>query len=219
MADDPEIEFYRQVEELFAAFRGAPHVLSPRDFQLLRRWWQEEVPLAAVQAGLDEIAARRHERGETDPIVSLSYCRHAVKRQARRLAEMRVGAAPTEGADAEAARESVSALAALVAARAEALANTRPAVAAVLTSTADELRQLTELPAMALEERLFDLEGALLAACWQAMPTDERDQIEVEAAATARATTTGEAVARAARALRDRELRRRLELPRLELTS
>lgn len=217
MTDDPEIDFYRRVEELFAVFRGAPHVLSPRDFQLLRRWWQERVPLAAVQAGLDEIAARRHQRGDTDPVVSLSYCRHAVARHARRLAEMRVGAdvgaEPGGDAAAAAARE----LAELLAARAEALTAVRPAVAEILTTTASAIRDAAALPPAALDERLFDLEGALLAACWQALAPTERDEIEAAAEATATATATGDAVARTVRALCDRELRRRLELPRLEL--
>ncbi len=94
MTDDEslELEYYRAVEDLFATLRGVPHVISPKDFQLLREWWRDEVPLAAVRAGITEVFARRRERGELDPVVSLSYCRHAVRKHAQRLAEMLVGA-------------------------------------------------------------------------------------------------------------------------------
>jgi len=90
--DDLEIAYYRTVEDLFATLRGVPHILSPKDFHLLRQWWRDEVPLAAVRAGITEVFAKRRERGEPDPVVSLSYCRHAVKTHARRIAEMHVGA-------------------------------------------------------------------------------------------------------------------------------
>ena len=53
--EDPELAYYRSVEDLFATLRGTPHTLSPRDFQLLRGWWRDEVPLAAVVTGLTEV--------------------------------------------------------------------------------------------------------------------------------------------------------------------
>ena len=95
--DDREISYYRAVEDLFATLRGVPHMLSPKDFHLLRSWWREGIPLAAVSAGATEVFARRRERGEIDPVVSLSYCRHAVKAHARRIADMRVGGHDAKG--------------------------------------------------------------------------------------------------------------------------
>ncbi|MEJ2582841.1 MAG: hypothetical protein P8127_14590 [Acidobacteriota bacterium] len=89
--DTREIAYYREIEDYFATLRGVPHVLSPKDFQLLREWWRDEIPLPAVRAALAEVFARRRDRGEPDPVVSLSYCRHAVKAHARRAAEMHVG--------------------------------------------------------------------------------------------------------------------------------
>ena len=38
---EDELRYYRTVEDLFATLRGVPHVLSPRDFQLLRTWWRD----------------------------------------------------------------------------------------------------------------------------------------------------------------------------------
>jgi len=49
--DELELEYYRAVEDLFATLRGVPHVISPKDFQLLREWWRDEVPLVAVDEG------------------------------------------------------------------------------------------------------------------------------------------------------------------------
>lgn len=214
-----ELDFYRQVEELFASFRGVPHLLSPRDFQLLRRWWAEEVPLEAVRGGLAEVSARRHEKGETDPVVSLSYCRHAVERHARRLAEMRVGSAPEpdEHDDRRPAAPAVNALAGLLDRRAAGLAGRMPQVAEAVAATASEVRGVAGLPSVPLEERLFDLDAALLSACWRALPVRLRDEIDGRAGEAARATATGDGIDRAHRAIRDRELRRLLELPRLEL--
>ncbi len=50
--DEAEIAYYRAVEDHFAALRGTPFLFSPKDFALLRRWWREGVPLAAVLAGI-----------------------------------------------------------------------------------------------------------------------------------------------------------------------
>ena len=81
--EEEELRYYRSVEDFFAWVRGVPHTLSPRDFQLLRSWWRDQVPLAAVLAGITEVISRRREDGDGDPVVSLSYCRHAVRRHAR----------------------------------------------------------------------------------------------------------------------------------------
>ena len=61
-----ELTYYRAVEDHFAALRGTPFLFSPKDFALLRRWWQEAVPLAAVVAGISEAIERRrgHVRGD-----------------------------------------------------------------------------------------------------------------------------------------------------------
>src|SRR5512136_692095 len=90
--DEAELAYYRAVEDHFAALRGTPFLFSPKDFALLQRWWRDGAPLAAVLAGIGEAWERRRER-DSDPISSLSYCRHAVARQVKRLAAARVGAA------------------------------------------------------------------------------------------------------------------------------
>lgn len=223
MSDGSERErdYYRAIEDLFATLRGVPHVLSSKDFQLMRQWWREEVPLSAVRAGITEVFARRRERGEPDPVVSLGYCRHAVRSHAKRIAEMQVGA---PGSAVEAAPVDVSA-------KVEALADElgdiasrhrseRPRLTEVLERIADTVAAAAELPDAVLEEHLFALESALLANCLDALDDRQRATIENRAREEAESTsTTAEARDRAFRALRDRLLRAELGLPRLEIGS
>jgi len=216
--DEKELEYYRAVEDLFATLRGVPHVISPKDFQLLREWWRDEVPLAAVRAGITEVFARRRERGEPDPVVSLSYCRHAVRKHAHRMAEMQVGApevATSSPPDAKPALEALAAGLNAVAARSRSV---KPRIAAIIESIATAVETASELPVSALEEHLFALESALLANCLEALDEPSRRSLEKRARREAESTAaTPEARDRTFRALRDRLLRSDLELPRLEL--
>jgi hypothetical protein len=217
--DDREISYYRTVEDLFATLRGVPHMLSPKDFQLLREWWRDEIPLAAVRAGVTEVFARRRERGEIDPVVSLSYCRHAVHAHARRLAEMRVGG---HDEDIEPAvfdpGAAVASLAENLSKAGKELRATRPRVADAIDSIVPSIEASAELPAAVVEEHLFALESALLANCLAALDEESRSELERRAHAEAENTSTQpEARERSFRALRDRMLRSLLGLPRLEL--
>jgi len=212
-----ELEYYRAVEDLFAELRGTPHVFSPRDFQLLRGWWRDGIPLAAVTAGIVEVFARRRDAGEDDPVLSLAYCRHAVRRAAKRLAQSRAGT-PEEGAGT--AGDHGAALAALerhLDHAAEVQAARRPPVADCIRSIQARLALLdaTGDPS-AIESSLYSLETALLEGCWNAL--DRTEQLEIDE--RARQTTKGEngaAALRAVRAHRDQEVRLLLGLPRLEL--
>jgi hypothetical protein len=216
--DEKELEYYRAVEDVFATLRGVPHVLSPKDFHLLREWWRDEVPLAAVRAGITEVFARRREQGEIDPVVSLSYCRHAVRRHARRAAEMQVGAAVDGDSSPPDPGPALEALAADLNAAAARSRPHRSRIAEVIERFAATVKVASELPVEALEEHLFALESALLANCLDALEEPDKRSIEERARREAEATAaTPEARDRTFRALRDRFLRSELELPRLEL--
>lgn len=218
-ADEPELDYYRDVEDLFASLRGTPHVLSPRDFQLLRSWWRDGVPLAAVSAGLTEVFARQQERDDPDPVVSLSYCRHAVRRHAKRLAEMHAGGgAEDDDTNAVDVGAACRRLVDRVSAAAAPLRDREPMLAAVLDRTAKRIGQAgRELPAAIIDEHLFGLETTMLAECWEALSESRRRTIEARVAEAVDAAATDEARRRSARALRDREIRLTLSLPRLEL--
>ncbi len=214
---DEESAYYRVAEDHFAALRGTPFLLSPKDFALLRKWWREDVPLAAVVAGIGEAFERRRER-EEDPISSLAYCRHAVARHAKRLAAARAG---TEGAPEPLdIRVALARLGAAVGAAAEAWAASAP-VASVL---ADLRRAISSLPAegdpAALEETLAALEFTTLDALLESIPAERRRNLEADIEAEiAGQPMTEEAMNRTRRALRLKAVRAMVGLPRLELGS
>jgi len=220
--DDQELSYYRSVEDLFASLRGSPHVLSPRDFQLLRSWWRDGVPLAAVASGLTEVFTKNRDRDDGDPVVSLSYCRHAVRRNAKRLAEMRAG--QSEAVPGETMSEDAADCGSLVDSlrnAAESQRRDRPRVAeAVIRIAAQVETACNDLAAALLDEHLFSLEAEMLHTCWVALSEDERRTIGARVEdAVASTSATDEARQRSARALRDRELRLLLKLPRLDVGS
>ena len=219
---EAEIAYYRQIEDYFASLRGVPHVLSPKDFELLRQWWRDEVPLAAVLSGIAETFERKRERGDADPVVSLTYCRHAVARHAKALAEAHAGR-HADGPPLESApppREAVEAIIATLQERARDIASQSPAVAGLLDQAAGRLR--TAANATRSEAEIADLLAAvetwLLEALRTALPEPDAAEIERSAEALAlRSGARGEAFERTVRAAIDREIRRRFRLPRLEL--
>jgi hypothetical protein len=217
---DDELAYYREIEDFFAVVRGVPHILSPKDFQLMRGWWRERVPLAAVAAGISEVFARRRDRGDREPVVSLSYCRHAVLRHAARLAEMRVGEGPVE-ATAGGLEQNALQLDSLLErmrAAADGLSENLVEVAKVIVEIADRLDRESSMPSAVLEQHLFSMEAVLLDRCWRALPDHERNVIDERSQETAAvAGGTRSARERTRRAVRDRELRHMLGLPRLEI--
>jgi hypothetical protein len=65
---EPELLTYVEViERRLTVLRGREHVLSPRDFDLVRRWQRAGVPVATIVAVLEEAGAG----GETG--ISLAY--------------------------------------------------------------------------------------------------------------------------------------------------
>jgi hypothetical protein len=218
--DDAEIAYLRAVEDLFGALRGVPHILSPKDIHLARELWREGVPAEAVSAGVSEIIDRKRQAGDDEPVVSLSYCRHAIRKSARRMAEQRVGA-HGEDSPQPPSQDTTAAAAALVerlnqaAAR---LSQGRPPVSHVVVRVARELATGLDSSPAGFESLAFDLEAALLDGCWSALEPGEQRRIEKSANGAARSSgATGTALERARRAFRDRELRALLDLPRLEL--
>jgi hypothetical protein len=211
-----ELAYYRAVEDLFARLRGTPFLLTPKDFALLRRWWQEAVPLAAVAAGVAEVFERNRER-DGDPVSSLAYCRHAVQRHARRLA---AAAAGTERAPA--AVDVAGALRRLVA-EVRATADRRQGEAAVAAALGSLAATLESVPASAapaaVDELLGRLELMMVEALCDALTPADRAAVESRVAGgLAGVDLETEIRARTERALRLRAVRELLGLPRLELT-
>ena len=212
---DPEIEFLRTVEDLFATLRGVPHLLSPKDVQLARDWWKDGVPLPAVTAGVTEVMEKRRQADDGDPVVSLSYCRHAVRRHAKRLKEQQVGA-HSSCEDPPDTDLLIRALAADL--RKAADHAPFPEAGTTIENFAAQVDALVGTTPALADEQLFALETALLEACRRTLPAETL--AEIERSAEAKTTTsgaTGDTLKRSRRAVIDREIRHLLDLPRLEL--
>jgi hypothetical protein len=71
--------YFRTVEEEFNRRRGAPRLLSPRDWSLLQEWHATGIPLPVVLQGIGNVFEAFERRGPTARrINSLSYCRQEI---------------------------------------------------------------------------------------------------------------------------------------------
>ena len=210
-----EVAYYRAVEDHFARLRGTLFLFSPKDFALLRGWWKEAVPLAAVIAGIGEATTKKAER-DGDPVSSLAYSRYAVARHAKRLL-----AAATGGTTGSASVDVPARLGAYVAAVREAAGrwHADPEVAAALGALADAVLTLpTDAPVAALDATAASLEASALDAVALAMPAAARLALEGAMKECEDAAGGSEQLTATARlAIRVRAVRDALSLPRLEL--
>ena len=219
--DERELQYYRTVEDFFSGLRGVPHVFSPKDFQLLRRWWREGVPLSAVLAGITEVFEKKRARGDQDPVTSLAYCRHAVARHAREVAAARVGSGSSVAPpDAASVSRRLGELASELQRLAATQERDRPAAARVLAEASRTLEAMVsqEIDADRAEELLMALETRIMEELHRALPGTELAALQAEAREVAEASgATGEARERTRRAALDRRIRTLLGLPRMEL--
>lgn len=209
-----ELAYYRTIEDRFGQLRGTPFLFRPKDFSLLRTWWTNRVPLAAVLAGMQEVFDRRRESGG-EPVSSLAYCRHAIARHAKRLAPI---------ADAPVAPPAGDALARL-AAEVRVAAVRWTGMVGVVTGLESLAKTLETLPAeadpAALEDALGRLEAGALEGLVRVLPDEAAAGIAVTVAAAMQGVGEGTDAAtraRMERAVRLRAVRECLGLPRMELS-
>ncbi len=165
---DADSTYFRAIEDAFIRLRGAPLLLSPGDFQVAARWRREEVPLGLVVATLEEVFAKRRERGARGRINSLRYCAPAVDAAWSEVQELRGPAARETIAGAAPAGE-----------RLEALATALPASLAGREAWAARLRAL-DGPPEEVEGSLRRLDGELLAAAEAALSPASRERLADE---------------------------------------
>jgi len=211
-----EAAYYRCVEDAFARLRGTPFLFTSKDFGLLQRWWREGVPLAAVLAGLTEVFAKRRERHD-DPISSLSLCRHAVQRHARRLMAMAVGSEESPVLDVSRALARCVSQLEEAARRWESQPGLRDGILA-LAAAVDSLPR--GAPPAALDQTLAHLEAGAVEGLAQELPEEYRKRADERIAeALVGMEADQEVMERTRRAVSLREWRHQLGLPRLELFS
>jgi len=97
--EDGDHAYFQAIEEIFVRLRGAPLLLSPTDWLVASRWHHEGVPLDLVRQSLEEVFAKRKERGAKGKINSLRYCAPAIEAA---WAERRELSAPGELGEAPA---------------------------------------------------------------------------------------------------------------------
>ncbi|MFL6258601.1 MAG: hypothetical protein ACJ76Y_02715 [Thermoanaerobaculia bacterium] len=197
--------YFQAVEEIFVELRGAPLLLSPTDWQVARRWHREGVPLDLVRSTLEEVFAKRQERGAKGKISSLRYCAPAVEAA---WADLRELTAPARRAEAPAFE-----VGPLLAGLARSLPG-REALAARVAGLSGDPQEV--------EERLAALDREMLDRAWEGLDTETRSEVEAAVektlASLAGRLPAGELASSRERLLRQ-TLRRRLGLPVLSLFS
>lgn len=203
---DEDHAYFQAIEEIFVRLRGAPLLLSPADWQVARRWHRDGVPLDLVRQALEEVFARRKERGAKGRISSLRYCAPAVEAA---WAERRELTAPGERLEAPAFYPSHR-LQALAAALPPGLADFSARIVA-LTGDPPEI-----------EEKLAALDQEMLAAAAASLDGTQRSEVEAAVEKTVaglRGRLPADELERSRERLTWQVLRRRLALPVLSLFS
>ena len=173
MADQDDHSYFQAIEEIFVRLRGAPLLLSPADWQVASRWHREGVPLDLVARVLEEVFAKRKERGTKGKINSLRYCAPAVEAAWADLRELTAPGERSEAAPLDIPgrlSRLAAALPAAFAGRVLALQGDAPSVEAALSALDREMLSVAELtPELreevdaAVEKTLATLKGRLPA--------------------------------------------------------
>jgi hypothetical protein len=203
---DTDHAYFQAIEEIFVKLRGAPLLLSPTDWQVAARWHQDGVPLDLVSRVLEEVFAKRKERGTKGKISSLRYCAPAVEAAWEDLREMTV-----TGERHEAPALDLS-------------TRLRNLAAALPQGFEDLTAKITGLSgdAPGVEERLSTLDREMLAVAAGRLGDEARAEVEasVEKTLTSlRDRIAAEELDRSRERLRHQVLRQRLRLPVLSLFS
>jgi len=224
--------YFQAIEAVFIGLRGAPLLLSPKDWQTARDWHRRGIPLDLVTRTLQEVFERRRERGDEDKISSLRYCHRAVKAAWKELRELTAvtGAPGAAGEGAGASFDPAARLEALARALPEDLPGRESLVerlvalagvgAAGMGDGAGEGEGAAPADPRAIEEALTELDREVLEGLVEALPEARRRALEAEAEESVRALADrlprGE-VERARRRVFEQKVRRIHGLPTLSL--
>lgn len=200
------LEYYQEIEAHFAAKRGTPFVVSPTDWELMKTWAAEGIPLSVVIEAIDSVFEKNAGK---KTINGLKYCRHAVKDLWKERKELQVGAHDASPeADVEPLLDALSA---------DLASSTAPP--AVLDDFAQRIRELArERSVPKVEEKLIELEEQMIDAIFAASSADDVAAIRTEITRALGGTKLDEKTrARTEEANRRRIVRERFALPRLTL--
>lgn len=174
-------EYFQAIEEVFVRLRGAPLLLSPKDWQTARTWHREGIPLGLVLRTLEEVFEGRRERGDQDKISSLRYCSRAVRAAWTEIRELTAVADRPEGSESE--ERTVPA----VAERLEALAQSLPKALPGRGEVRDRLSDLgrpeggeREADERRVEEALAALDGEVVMRLIEGLGAERRRSLDEE---------------------------------------
>jgi type I site-specific restriction endonuclease len=156
--------YFQAIEETFVRLRGAPLLLSPTDWQVARQWYEQGIPVTLVRDALEDLFARRKEKGARGRIQSLRYCAGAVEERWRQVQELQ-----TAGVRQEAAQFDVEA-------RLRALAEALPSGLDNRRRWADRIRGL-EGSASEVEQRLTACDAEILSAAEASLDDHARQEL------------------------------------------
>ena len=166
-ASDEANAYFRAIEATFIRLRGSPLLLSPEDWRQADAWRRGGVPLELVLATLEQVFARRAERGAAGKIQSLRYCAPAVETAWQEVEALTAGGRRRRAQAVD------------VAARLAALAASLPPAQAEL---ATKVRALSG-PTDEVERALAALDEEMMASALVALGEDERRALEKRTAA------------------------------------
>lgn len=182
MTGQPPPDYFRAVERTFMELRGGGMFLAPGDWDLVRRWEEQGIPLEIVRAGIREALSGRT---RISLRMSLGECSAAVE-AAFEATRRRAGAAggwPEAESDSR-RPERVAACLREWTPVAEALSDpeTAPELRAAARLAAERLERLGKQPDPAsVEDTLRDIEDQLLARLQVALADSVREDLEAEA--------------------------------------
>jgi hypothetical protein len=208
--DGAEVTAYlHEIEDIFLELRGSPLTLPPGDWHVARRWFRAGIPIGLIRRVLEDVFAKRRERGAKGKVSKLEYCAPAVEAA---WAELRELTAPGERLEAPAFDPSLR-LRALAAALPPDLA-CREGLAARIAALAGDPREI--------EEQLAALDREMLAAAASSLDGALRDEVEATVEKTLsglRGRLPADELERSRERLTWQVLRQRLALPVLSLFS
>ncbi len=204
-----DLAYFQAIEETFVRLRGAPLLLSPKDFLVAERWHVEGVPLELIRQALEDLFAERRERGLERKISSLRFCAPRIEKAWKATQEM-------SGVAERAAPPIFD-----VPARLAALAHSLPANLSEVAALAPRivaLRGGTE----EVERALAALDGEMIALTFGGLTPDLAARVEATVAKSTAALMgrlDAADIDAARERLRRQAVRRELRLPLLSLFS
>jgi hypothetical protein len=85
-----EEEYFRVIEDYFLQKRGNPMLLSPKEWVLIREWYEAQIPSEVVIRGIDRAFEKK--KDPDSEITSLMYCKRIVKSEYKRHLKSMEGA-------------------------------------------------------------------------------------------------------------------------------